>query len=126
MIRLKTCIVEDSPIILRSLVDALQELAPVQVVATAPDEHTALHWLAQPGHDCDLVIIDVFLKSGSGLGVLRTLAGGGARRVVLTNYATPEMRSHCLALGADRVFDKSAEVDELIAYCRRLAAGQAA
>ena len=36
------------------------------------------------------------------------------KRVVLTNYATLDMRSRCRALGADAVFDKSTEVDELI------------
>jgi DNA-binding NarL/FixJ family response regulator len=45
-----------------------------------------------------------------------------ARRVVLSNYATPEMRRRCLELGADRVFDKSSELEELIAYCDHAAA----
>ena len=33
------------------------------------------------------------------------------------------MRSKCLELGADKVFDKSNEIDALIRYCERLAAG---
>lgn len=126
MPRLKTCIVEDSPIILESLVDALEELAPVQVVATAPDEDSARRWLVQGENPCDLVIVDLFLKGGSGLGVLRALAGSDTPRVVLTNYASPEMRSHCLALGADQVFDKSADIDALVAYCQQLAAARPA
>lgn len=44
----------------------------------------------------------------------------GRHLVVLSNYATPEMRRRCLALGADRVFDKSAELEDLIAYCEDL------
>jgi len=47
-----------------------------------------------------------------------------AKLVVLTNYATPDMRQKCLELGADRVFDKSHEIDGLIQYCGRLAAGE--
>ena len=43
--------------------------------------------------------------------------------VVLSNYATPDMRRKCLELGADRVFDKSNEIDALILYCCRLADG---
>ena len=42
------------------------------------------------------------------------------KRVVLTNYATQEMRKKCLELGADRVFDKSNELDDLVLYCSRL------
>jgi hypothetical protein len=31
------------------------------------------------------------------------------------------VRERCEALGADRVFDKSSELDDLIDYCARLA-----
>ena len=44
--------------------------------------------------------------------------------VVLTNYATADMRAKCLALGADKVFDKSNEIDALMAYCTRLSNGE--
>lgn len=120
----KTFIVEDSPIILDNLVATLEEMAPVEVVGSAPDEATALAKLAKLQEPVGLIIIDVFLKSGSGLGVLRgiTNTARGAKRVVLTNYATPDMRDKCRSLGADRVFDKSNDLDELIAYCTRLAA----
>lgn len=127
MQNVKTFIVEDSPIILDNLVATLEELAPVQVVGSAADEVGAVRWLVDPDHDCQLVIIDIFLKSGSGLGVLKASARSGlaAKRVVLTNYATLDMRRKCAELGADRVFDKSSELEELIAYCTRLGDGQA-
>ena len=44
-----------------------------------------------------------------------------AARVVLTNYATDDMRARCLASGADRVFDKSRDIDLLVTYCTALA-----
>lgn len=44
-----------------------------------------------------------------------------SRRVVLSNYATPDIRKKCLALGADQVFDKSHDIDALIHYCNTLA-----
>ena len=61
----------------------------------------------------------------SGLGVLRAASALAQRRnvVVLSNYATPDMRRKCLELGADRVFDKSNEIDALIQYCASLVAG---
>ena len=125
---LKTYIVEDSPIIRESLIAALEELGPIEVVGTAEDEATAEQWLIQPDSVFDLVIVDIFLKSGSGLGVLRTVRALPQRRhlVVLSNYATPDMRRKCLALGADKVFDKSHELEDLIRYCGRLAAGETA
>jgi DNA-binding NarL/FixJ family response regulator len=123
---LKVLLVEDSAVIRENLIAALEELAPVQVVATATDEPGALSWLDDASHACDLAIIDIFLKSGSGLGVLRAAStmNRPMSLVVLSNYATPDMRRKCLALGAHRVFDKSNEIDSLIQYCARLADGE--
>ena len=127
MDKLKTYIVEDSPVIRENLIATLEELLPVEVVGTAEDEATALQWLTQPDHPVDLVIVDIFLKGGSGLGVLRAAQSllQPRKLVVLSNYATQDMRRKCLALGADQVFDKSHEIDALIAYCGRLAQMQA-
>ena len=123
---LKAFIVEDSPVIRENLIAALEELAPVQVVGTADDEPSAVRWLSAPGHPCELVIIDIFLKRGSGLGVLRHASElrKPMSLVVLSNYATPDMRRKCMELGASRVFDKSNEIDALIQYCSRLADGE--
>ncbi len=120
----KTFIVEDSAVILESLVATLEEMAPVEVVGSAPDEAGAVAWLADRNNPCDLIIIDIFLKHGSGLGVLqasRRLQLPG-KRIVLTNYATPAMRKTCEDFGADRVFDKSADIEALVGYCEGLSA----
>jgi len=128
MLPLKTFVVEDSPVIRDNLIATLEELVPVAVIGTAEDEATAVEWLGHTEHRVDLVIIDIFLKRGSGLGVLRNASGSarGAKLVVLSNYATPDMRRKCLELGADEVFDKSDEIDALIQYCGRLATGDPA
>jgi DNA-binding NarL/FixJ family response regulator len=123
---LQVFLVEDSPTIRRNLVAALEELAPVQVVGWADDAAGALSELQRQPPPCDLVIVDVFLRGGSGLDVLRALqrAGSPLRRVVLTNYAAPQLRDDCLALGAECVFDKSRDVEALAAYCDTLAAAR--
>jgi DNA-binding NarL/FixJ family response regulator len=125
MSQLKAFIVEDSPVIRENLVAALEEMAPIEVIGTAEDESGAVAWLSSPENHCDLVVVDIFLKSGSGLGVLKAAAAAPTKLklVVLSNYATPDMRRKCLELGADRVFDKSNEIDALILYCCRLADG---
>ncbi len=126
MSALKAFIVEDSPVIRENLIAALEELAPVKVVGTAEDEPAAVDWLLAIEHSCDIVIIDIFLKRGSGLGVLRAACDlqKPMSLVVLSNYATPDMRRKCLEMGASRVFDKSNEIDALILYCARLADGE--
>jgi len=123
MSQVKVFIVEDSPVIRQNLVGALEEMAPVTVVGHAEGALAAKAVLTEEPPPCDLAIVDVFLRDGTGLDVLRAMRDQGSRvtRVVFTNYATPEMRTQCLALGADRVFDKSADIDALIDYCIDLA-----
>lgn len=116
-------LVEDSALIRENLVSTLQEMVNLRLLGEAEDEDSALRWLQSGPPPCDLLIIDIFLKRGTGMALLpraRALQPQ-AKLVVLSNYATPEMRRRCLELGADRVFDKSGELDELIAYCLDLA-----
>jgi hypothetical protein len=40
--------------------------------------------------------------------------------VVLSNYATPDIRNRCAQLGVDAVFDKSNEIDALMDYCMNI------
>jgi DNA-binding NarL/FixJ family response regulator len=124
MLPLKTYLVEDSPLIRQDLVETLEELAGVQVVGWAAGETAAVGWLTDPAHDPGLVIVDLFLEDGSGLGVLRAMheRARRLRTVVLSNYATPEVRQRCLELGAERVFDKSGDIEDLLRYCRETAA----
>jgi DNA-binding NarL/FixJ family response regulator len=123
MDNIKIYIVEDSSIIRENLIDALHENAPIEVVGTAEDERSALSWLRDPSHACDLAIVDIFLKSGSGLGVLKAMGDmpEAPLRIVLSNHATPEIRVKCQQLGATRVFDKSNELDEMLGWLNRYA-----
>lgn len=123
---LKIFLIEDSAVIRASLIATLEELAPVQVVETAEDEARAIDWVQDASHHFDLAIVDIQLRSGTGLGVIRAIAQLPQPRkaVVLTNYATASMRLKCLNLGADRVFDKSNEIEALLNYCNALASGE--
>lgn len=119
---LRCFLVEDSEVIRTNLIATLEEMLPLHVVGHAESQSQALQWMQDHRHGCDLMIIDIFLKSGTGLAVLEQAPKlcPGAKLVVLTNYATTQMRQRCAALGADRLFDKSAELEELLAYCGRL------
>ncbi len=117
--KINTFIVEDSAVILENLTAALEEMTPVKVIGVAADEKNALAQIALYAQECDLIIVDIFLKSGTGLGVLQGIPQTSFQGecVVLTNYATPEMKKRCRELGATRIFDKSKELDDLIEYC---------
>jgi DNA-binding NarL/FixJ family response regulator len=123
MTAVRAFIVEDSALVLRELASVLQQTAAIQVVASSDSEGDALKTMRVASTAYDLIVIDVFLKQGSGLRVLRDakLLQSQARLVVLTNYATLDVRKRCISLGADRVFDKSKQLDEFIDYCSALA-----
>ena len=116
---LRTYIVEDSPTIRENLIATLEELAGVSVVGTTESENGGTTWLTGNSEEWDLAIVDLFLKQGSGLGVLSACRkrSPNQKMVVLSNYATADIRQRCLQLGVDAVFDKSNEIDALIDFC---------
>ena len=128
MDKIKTFIVEDSSVVRENLIAALEESAPVEVIGVAEDEAGAIEWLTAPHHRCELVIVDIFLRSGTGLGVLKGIGDltKDTKRVVLSNHATPDIRAKCLELGADEVYDKSNELEQLLHFCNRLRSETAA
>ena len=117
--RLKTYIVEDNPTIRENLIGTLEELARIDAVGTAETENEGKAWLTENRDNWDLAIVDLFLKQGSGLGVLAACRDRPSKQkvVVLSNYATADIRKRCAQLGVDAVFDKSNEIDALVDYC---------
>lgn len=116
---LRVVLIEDSPILSEMLRDVLEELDGVEVVAEAEDEHSAIAELERSR--ADLAIVDLELRSGSGLGVLSRLRAhperfGRPRAVVFSNYGHDTMRERCQALGVERFFDKSFDTDSLIDF----------
>jgi len=116
--RLRIFLVEDSPVIRNALSESLEELVGARMVGWASNEQDAMKWLAENPSDWDLAVVDLFLLQGSGMNVVKSCANRELRQkiVVLTSYATPQMRERCLAAGADAVFDKSTEIDEFTTY----------
>ena len=119
---LKTYLVEDNPTIRDNLIATLEELAHVDAIGCSDSENEGKEWLLDNSDQWDLAILDLFLKQGSGLGVLAACKDRKSTQkiVVLSNYATADIRQRCLQLGVDAVFDKSNEIDALVEYCRKL------
>lgn len=112
-------LVEDNEQIRANLIPALADLGSASVLGIAESEDEAIAWLAQHKREWDLAVVDFFLKQGTGLGVVKWCIGREPeqRIVVLTNYPTQATRIACKDLGADKVFDKSTELEEFFEYC---------
>jgi DNA-binding NarL/FixJ family response regulator len=107
----RVVIVEDSAIIRARLAETLAEIPNVKIVGEAETESEALALLGGGGWDA--AILDLQLRQGTGLGVLKHLRQEGrptkTKVIVFTNYAFPQYRDRSLFFGADFFFDKSRE-----------------
>ena len=117
---LSTFLVEDKSEIRDTVVEAMEEVAPLKFVGYAASEAEARQWLRTFNDDWQLAIVDLFLSEGSGFGVLRDCQSRkpSQKVVVLTSYCHQNIMDRCLQLGADRVFDKAADLDDLVDYCK--------
>ena len=123
--KLRVVIVEDSAIIRARLAESLSEISNLTIVGQADTESEALQLLSGGGWDA--VILDLQLKQGTGLGVLKKLRDEGrpthSKVIVFTNYAFPQYRDRSLSSGADYFFDKAREFNRVRDVLAELAAG---
>jgi len=117
-VHLQAYIVEDNSTIRENLIGTLEELTDVRVTGTSATEDETLAWLDK-NDDWDLLIVDLFLKQGSGLHLAQRVQRRrpGQKVVVFSNYINANVRKRCAQLGVDAVFDKSTEIDALVDYC---------
>jgi len=114
-------LVEDDPRIRDQLIALTRMSLGADIVGLAETEHDALLWLHSHQGDWKVAVVDLFLKDGTGFGILSNLNGYRSGKVViLTNSATTENKAHCLCLGADAFFDKTSELEKFLDYCSSL------
>jgi DNA-binding NarL/FixJ family response regulator len=120
---LRTILVEDNADIRDGLIAALAEIAHAEVIAVADTAEDGIATLERHAAEWQLAILDLFLKRGHGLEILRASVKRrpDQRIFIVTNYATPDIRRRAVEAGADAVFDKSTELEKLFDACRALA-----
>lgn len=112
---LRVLIVEDSKRLREQLGESISAPGRIEVVGYAETEAEALDLFAHA--PCDAVVLDLQLRQGNGLAVLKALRasadGESVTVIVLTNFAFPHFRERSLALGANYFFDKAKEYDRV-------------
>ena len=122
---LRVFVVEDAPAVRERLCEELNDIAGVCVVGSADGEPAALAGIQSS--DCDVVVLDIKLREGSGFGVLRGLRnldfarGAPPLCIMLSNFTESGYRLQAERLGARHFFDKSAELLDLLALIETLA-----
>ena len=109
----RVLIVDDSSVIRQRLLALLNPLSGVTVVgqATTPEDGLELTRTLAP----TVVTLDINLKGGSGLDLLREIKTlpSPPLVIVLTNYPYPAFRSRSSELGAEHFLTKSREFHQI-------------
>jgi DNA-binding NarL/FixJ family response regulator len=103
-------LVEDLRSMQTLLSDLFASIGGFEIVGVSTTEAEARLWLDEHPGAWELAIVDLVLAQGSGMSVVshaRRTAPAGAKVAVFSGYASPGIRAHCQALGADAVFEKS-------------------
>lgn len=108
---MKVFVVEDSPIVQERLLAMLGDLHQVEVAGLADNSDDAIAEILRLRPDA--VVLDIKLRGGSGIEVLKELRrlGSPSATIMLTNHANQEFRRHCMDLGADYFYDKTCEFE---------------
>jgi two-component system OmpR family response regulator len=112
---LQVMLVEDSHIISDLISENLARIPKLALLGIAETESEALAMLhAQP---CDVLILDIQLRQGNGINLLRVLAGDPAYartiKIVLSNHVSGTYRRICEQYGVQFFFDKTSEFPQL-------------
>ena len=118
---LRAYLVEDSALVFKRLGELLEEIG-VKFVGGADEATNAIAAIGalRP----DVVVIDIALREGTGLHVLKEIGELPTEdrpvRIVLTNFSRQWYRDAAMRLGAEYFFDKSSEIPQLIDVLRSM------
>jgi DNA-binding NarL/FixJ family response regulator len=121
--RPRVFVVDDALVVRNLVIECIEEVAGLEVAGYAGSEKSALSWLRS--HSCDVLILDLELRQGTGLGLLKTLVSFEAERkpvtIVFSNHADENSRRIAMQLGAAFFFDKMTDAEKLRSVLQEIA-----
>jgi CheY-like chemotaxis protein len=119
---LRVFVVEDFAPVRDLIVENLEEIAGLEYAGFAESEESALAWLGR--HRCDVLILDLELRQGNGLGVLKALSTSESAakpvKIVFSNHVGANIRGLAAQFGASYFFDKTLDTPRLRVLLERL------
>lgn len=111
---MKVVLVEDCATLRRLMVSRLEAEGSITVVGQADCESAAVAMVAL--NHPDVVLLDLSLSAGSGLGVITRIRADGFRGkiLVLSGEDSDLFRPQVVRRGADGFYDKALEFEQLI------------
>jgi two-component system, OmpR family, response regulator len=123
---LRVFIADESAELLQVMGQTLSDLGVARLVGSARTERDAAAWLDAPTEPWDVLVVEPRLAQGNGLALLERARQRAPHQkvLVLTHYATDQMRQYCLSQGADAVFDKQGQLVGFLGHLSQLSALQ--
>ncbi|MES2980011.1 MAG: response regulator [Pseudomonadota bacterium] len=116
---LRIFLVDDDATLRDYLTELLVSEAEVTLVGTAETEAEAREWLLNNSQGWDIALVDLFLAEGSGVGVVGLCRNRSPEQtlLVMTNHARDPLLFKCKLMGADEVYEKATQLEDMVAYC---------
>lgn len=123
---MKILIADDAPLIRDRLVGFVRNMPGVSSVVESATVETTLHAIEHERPDA--IVLDLFMPGGSGLDVLDKIAGEEQRPrvIVMTAWASEEMRARCIEAGAEHFFEKGSDFLQVAEAVQTMVAEQTA
>lgn len=120
--QLRVFIVEDSALVRELIIENLSRINGVDIVGFSDTESDALAQLAEL--ECDVMVLDIELKHGNGLNLLRTLRENHMHsddlKIIFSNNVSNTYRRLGEQYGVDHFFDKTSEFSNLYSLIEQL------
>lgn len=112
-------ITDDSQLIRQGLNRIIMSINGVKNLRFAENGRQALEYIAQ--HIPSILILDLDMPVLNGIEVLKKLQNFDKIPliIVLSNYSNDQYRKVCMNLGANYIFDKTTEFDEMITVLKK-------
>lgn len=123
---LRVFLVEDSVDVRELMIENLTMIPGVVVAGVSESEGDALNQLNSL--PCDVLIVDIQLKKGNGINLLREIAEkkkvANALKIICSNNATEVFRRVGMQYGVNHFYDKTSEFPQLFEFLRGLSKRQ--
>ena len=118
---MRIVLVDDSILIRERIRQMLSEIEAIEIVGEEQDEIKAIECIRKLKPDA--VILDIRLRKGSGINVMREIKKDepSPTVIILTNYPNNFYRMNCIKAGADFFLDKSTEFEKIPGILKEMA-----
>ena len=117
---MKILIADDSKILRERLTRVISKIKGMEIVGESETQLQTLKLIVKLKPD--VVILDIRLKTGSGIKVLENITKRSLKTevIVCTNYGYPQYRRRCQELGAKYFLEKATEFEKIPRVLRKI------